>query len=269
MSVLLELLQDRKLPIIAMVQVASLPGSSVYSGQSVSEIIDDALNEASILADGGVDALMVQNLGDFPLSHNVTPAQVAAMTRVAAEIRRSLRVPVGINFLENDVEAMLAVCRAADLDFIRVKVFVGAMVTPSGVLEGAAHEVMRLRKTLRLENVGVLADVHDRTGVPLGGRKLGPDIHDAVELGRADSLVLTGSSFQESLDFLKLAKKMYPKVPRLLGGGSTVHNLKETFELADGIIVSSSLKDTKTAFGRFDPGRVRQYMNAVRELRGH
>lgn len=269
MSVLLRLLRDRKLPIIGMVQVDPLPGSSMYSGQKMSEITDSALSEAKILANGGVDAIMVQNLGDFPVSHNTTAAQVAAMTRVAAEIRRAFDIPLGLNLLENDVEAMLAVCGAADLDFIRVKVFVGAMVTPSGVMEGVAHEVMRLKKTLGLEHVGVLADVHDRTGIPLGGRELGPDIHDAVELGRADGLILTGGSFQESLEFLGLAKKMYPKVPRVLGGSSTIHNLKETFELADGIIVSSSLKDTKNAFGRLDPNKVREYMNAVRELRGY
>jgi membrane complex biogenesis BtpA family protein len=267
MSKVIQLLLDRRFPVIAMVQLNSLPGSSAYSGQPMSEMIEDALSEATILAEGGVDAIMVQNLRDFPVGHRATAAQVASMARIAAEIRRAVDLPLGLNFLENDVEAMLAVCQATDLDFIRVKVFIGAMVTPSGVVEGAAHEVMRLKNTLRLEDVGVLADVHDRTGIPLGGRELAPDLHDAVELGRPDGLVLTGGSFKESLEFLALAKQMYPEMPRVLGGSSTVQNLKETFEVADGVIVSTALKDSKNAFGRFNRTKVREYMDAVRDLR--
>ena len=41
--------------------------------------------------------------------------------------------PVGLNMLENDAEAMIAVASAAGADFVRIKIYVGAMVTPFGV----------------------------------------------------------------------------------------------------------------------------------------
>ena len=130
MSALLDMLRAGKKPVVGMVQLAALPGGSRYRGGGIDEVIVPALKEAEILASHGVDALMVQNLGDIPTDLQVTNVQVAWMTRVVSEVQRRTARPTGLNMLENDAEAMIAVASAANADFVRIKIYVGAMVTP-------------------------------------------------------------------------------------------------------------------------------------------
>ncbi len=249
---------------VGMVQLDPLPGSSRYRGGKLSDIVEAAVSEAKVLADSGFDAVMIQNLGDLPVAHKIVPSQVAWMSRVAFEVTRAVNIPVGVNFLENDAEAILSVASAAELDFVRLKVFIGVMVTPFGLVEGCAYEANKVRNLLRAEDIAMFADVHDRTGIHLGGRDIDPDIREAVDLGYADGLVLTGGNFEESMELLGRARRKYPELPLLLGGGANESNLATALSFADGVIVSSSLKDSNSAFGRVNLAKARSFMDVFR-----
>src|SRR5712691_7324952 len=145
MSELLSLLKSGKKPVVGMVQLGALPGGSRYKSARIEDILEPALAESRILAENGVDALMVQNLGDVPTAMQATKVQIAWMTRVTAEVRRTYGIPVGLNMLENDAEAMFAIASAAGADFVRIKIFVGAMLTPFGVEEAQAFAAIRAR----------------------------------------------------------------------------------------------------------------------------
>src|SRR5438552_13240457 len=115
-------------PLIGMVHLLPLPGSPRWNG-SMAEVIDAALADARALADGGIDALIVENWGDAPFPPGrVEAAPVAALGVVAREIRRAHPASVlGINVLRNDGRSALAVAAAAGADFIRVNVHAGAV----------------------------------------------------------------------------------------------------------------------------------------------
>lgn len=264
MSVLLELLRSGRKPVVGMVQLAALPGGSRYRGASMGDVLADAVAEAEILAGNGVDALMVQNLGDIPVDTRVSTVQVAWMTRVVAEIATRVRQPVGLNMLENDAEAMFAVASAAVADFVRIKIYAGAMVTPFGIETAQCHAAIKARTAWRADPVAILADVHDRTGMPLVANSFESDLDAAVRLGAADALVLTGRTFEETHRFIATARQVVGATPILVGGGVTDANVPEINKIADGTIVSSSLKGSQTAFGRFDPAKVQAFMTAAR-----
>jgi membrane complex biogenesis BtpA family protein len=267
MSELLSLINAGRKPIIGMVQLGPLPGSSRYRGGGIDTLLQAALDDAATLAAHGVDALMTQNLGDLPVGHGATSAQIAWMTRIAAEIRSRFGGPLGLNFLENDAEAMLAVASAAGADFIRIKVYVGAMMTPFGVESAQAFAAIRARNALDAANVAIFADVHDRTGNPIASGGLAEDLDYAIRLGGADGLVLTGKTYDQTLEFVRFARERVGEVPILVGGGVTERNFGEVARIADGAIVSSSLKDTSLASGKFEPARVEAFMTEVRRGR--
>jgi membrane complex biogenesis BtpA family protein len=266
MSKLLQRIQAGGKAAIGMVQLAPLPGSSTYQDSVLSDIIRAAVDETKDLANAGFDAVMIQNLGDLPVTHKVTPSQIAWMSRVAFEVVQAVNIPIGLNFLENDAEAILSVASAAGLDFVRLKVFVGVMVSPSGLTPGCAYEANKTRNLLRAHDVAMFADVHDRTGIHLGGRDIDPDIREAIDLGHADGLVLTGGNFDESMDYIKRARAKFPKIPILLGGSASESNLAVTLAAADGVIISSALKDTNSAFGKINPTKAKNFMQAFRKL---
>jgi hypothetical protein len=267
MSALLRLLKEGRKPVVGMVQLGALPGGSRYRGAPVDEVLAGALDEARILAENGIDALMVQNLGDIPVDTRVRTVQATWMTRVVGEIAQRLGKPVGLNMLENDAEAMFAVASAAGADFVRIKIYVGAMVTPFGVETAQAFAAIKARTEWQAENVAILADVHDRTGVPLAQNSFEGDLDAAVRLGAADGLVLTGKAYAETHAFIATARRIVGAVPILVGGGVTPENVAEVNAVADGTIVSSSLKNSNTAVGRFEPAKVKAFMAAVRVTR--
>lgn len=267
MSELVSFIRSGRKPVIGMVQLKPLPGSSRYKGGRMDETLGDALSEAQTLSNHGVDALMVQNLGDLPVNARATSAQVAWMTRIAAELRSQFSGPVGLNLLENDAEAMFAVASAARADFVRIKVYVGAMMTPFGMESGQAFTAIRARNACDAGDVAIFADVHDRTGAPVASGGFAEDVAHAIRLGGADGLVLTGKTYDETLTFIDVARKRVGAAPILVGGGVNATNFAEVARVADGVIVSSSLKDSDEAFGRLVPAKVQTFMEEVRRVR--
>jgi len=267
MSELVSVLRSGRKPIIGMVQLGALPGGSRYKGGPIDRTLDGALAEADTLSSHGVDALMVQNLGDLPVGARATSAQVAWMTRVVAKIRSRFSMPVGLNLLENDAEAMFAVASATRADFVRIKVYVGAMMTPFGIESGQAFTAIRARNACDAGDVAIFADVHDRTGAPIASAGFAEDVEHAIRLGGADGLVLTGKSYEETLALIDAARKGSGAAPILVGGGVNAKNFAAAARVADGVIVSSSLKDSNDAFGRLAAAKVQAFMEEVRRVR--
>jgi uncharacterized protein len=267
MSLLVSIIKAGRKPIVGMIQLGPLPGGSRYTGGGIDSILKDALDQAQTLAENGVEALMVQNLGDLPVASSAAAPQVAWMTRVTAEIRSHFARPVGLNLLENDANAMFAVASAAGADFVRVKVYVGAMMTPFGVESGQAFAAIRARNAYGATDVAIFADVHDRTGSPIASGGFAEDLDFAIRLGGADGLVLTGKNYTQTLEFVRIARKQLGDVPILVGGGVSAKNCAEIMSVADGAIVSSSLKDSADAFGKFVPEKVQAFMEEANRVR--
>ncbi|MGO6694456.1 BtpA/SgcQ family protein [Rhizobium johnstonii] len=265
MSELTDIIATGKKPVIGMVQLPALAGGSGYRGGGFASIMEAALSEASVLAENGVDSLMVQNLGDIPVDMHATTVQVAWMTAVTAELRRRFKLPVGLNLLENDAEAMFAIASASDADFVRIKIFVGAMMTPFGMETAQAHKAIKARNSWNAGKVAIFADVHDRTGTPVASGGFIEDVEFAVRLGGADGLVLTGKTYPQTLEMISQARTKYPSVPILVGGSVTAGNFAETMTHASGAIVSTAMKGSGSAVGRFVPEKVKEFMTAARE----
>ena len=267
MGTLLSTIRAGGKAVVGMVQLGPLATGARYRGEGFDRVLDSALSEAKILSDNGIDALMIQNLGDIPVALEATREQVAWMTRITSEVRVRFERPVGLNLLENDAGAMMAIASASGADFIRVKIYVGAMMTPFGIETGKAHEAIKARNALAADGVAIFADVHDRTGTPIASGGFIEDVEFAVRLGGADGLVLTGKSFPETLTLIRAARGKWPTVPILVGGGIDKNNFSEAIALADGTIVSSSLKASGSAVGPFAPAKVKGFMTNARRPR--
>src|SRR5574341_1542787 len=127
-------------PIIGVIHVGALPGAPANT-QTVAEITLQAVREAAIYRDGGVDGIIIENMHDVPyLRGSVGPEIVAAMAVIGQAVKAESRLPVGIQILAGaNIEAM-AVAHAADLDFIRAEGFVFAHVADEGLIQSSAAE---------------------------------------------------------------------------------------------------------------------------------
>ena len=99
--------------VIGMVQTRPLPGSYRNRGERISFITEQALEETRILAECGVQSVILQNMGDMPIRQQSAPEAIAYLSVVAQAIRRSfpaLCLGVLVNW---DGVAALAVADAA------------------------------------------------------------------------------------------------------------------------------------------------------------
>ena len=85
---------------------------------------------------------MLYNSDSFAVVQFDVPA--AGETSVAGEIRRRFSVPLGINVLRNDAGAAMAVAAASGANFIRVNILIGARVADQGIIQGQAHQLLRI-----------------------------------------------------------------------------------------------------------------------------
>lgn len=239
-------------PLIGVIHLLPLPGSPGHRPMSGVEPLHDirahARAEAITLVDGGIDGIIVENFGDSPFfPDEVEPITVAAMALAVHEVMTVARpagVPVGVNVLRNDARAALSIAGVTGADFIRVNVLTGAMVTDQGLVQGRAHEVLRLRHRLGLDAVAVFADVLVKHATPLGEVDPVASARDTYLRGGADALIFSGSGTGEPTDLARLSRvrEKLPQAPFLIGSGMTLERLAETAQAATGAIVGTALK---------------------------
>lgn len=251
--------------LIGMVHLLPLPGSPRWGG-AMEEVIRRALDDARALQGGGLDALIVENHGDAPFTPGrVEAATIAAMTAVITEIRRAVRLPVGVNVLKNDAQSALSIAAGTGGRFIRVNIHVGAVVTDQGIVQSEAYATLRLRRLLG-GDVRILADVQAKHGVPLAAVPLEQEARDCVVRGLADALIVSGRATGEAtpLEDVKRVRSAVPDVPLLVGSGVTPESVAELLSVADGAIVGTFLKRDGRLENPVDPDRVRRLVEALR-----
>jgi len=250
--------------LIGVLHLLPLPGAPGFGG-SMEEVCERALRDAEACFEGGLDAVVVENFGDAPFTKGRVPAEtVAAMARVAGELRRAGRGPLGFNVLRNDAASALGLSAAFDGKFVRVNVLTGAMVTDQGLIEGEAFEVARLRESL-CPGVEIWADVLVKHATPLGDLDLVQSARDTLGRGGADALILSGSGTGEAtpLADLESVREACPEGRILVGSGASPSTVGDLLEFADGVIVGTALKRDGQVRNPVEQGRVEALVEAA------
>lgn len=254
-------------PVIGMIHLRPLPGSAGYEGGGTGPILEQAVADGRLLDEARLDAILIQNTGDIPAAGNGGPETIAHMTAIGTLLRNELQTPLGINILSNGAESALAVAQAIEAVFIRIKVYVGAVVGTNGIVQGAAQRTLDFRYKIGAQNIDIAADIYDRTSQPLVDMPIEEAAHYADFHGRADALVITGVSVEDSLDRIKRVKTTVRDIPIYAGGGTTKDNIKQFLSVCDGVIVGNAVKTGPEFQGQVDRTRLMEYMEAVNRIR--
>ncbi|BAZ05358.1 photosystem I biogenesis protein BtpA [Calothrix sp. NIES-3974] len=257
-----------KTPIIGVVHLLPLPTSPRWGG-SLKAVISRAEQEAAALASGGVDGIMVENFFDAPFAKTeVDPAVVSAMTVIVQRIQNLVPLPIGLNVLRNDAKSAIAIASCVDAQFIRVNVLTGVMATDQGLIEGDAYQLLRYRRELGCD-VKILADVLVKHAHPLSSPNLTVAVKDTIERGLADTVILSGwaTGCPPNPEDLELASAAANGTPVFIGSGANWENIATLMQVADGVIVSSSLKRHGRIDQPIDPNRVSQFVEAARQAK--
>ena len=252
--------------ITGVVHLPALPGA-VLGGNAatLTGIIDRAKRDASALANGGVNAIIVENFGDVPFVRDrVTAHTVAAMTLAVDAAMRESGLPIGVNVLRNDGLSAVSIAAATGASFVRINVYVGAAVTDQGLIQGNAVEVQLLIQRLGAE-IDVWADTDVKHAAQLAARPIAELASEAIERGLANAVIVTGGGTGQEITFddLRSVRAALPNASILAGSGVTDSTVARILTLADGAIVGTFFKHEGIVASHVDIERVRQLVAAA------
>lgn len=242
-----------------------LPDFGKLRDKGMAWLEDYVATNARVFAQAGIPYVKLQDQ-----SREAGPMQPISLAMTAA-LGRFLKAEIpqiglGLIVEAHDPVASLSIAHATGADFVRLKVFVGQAMTAQGPKTGMGAQALAFRSGLGRDDIAILADVHDRTAVPMSSETPEFAAEWAQKTG-ADGLILTGADWADSLARIRKARDTGIKRPILLGGSVTIDNVGEALSHADGVIVSTALmrKDAKpTDVLRWDLDRSRRFMDAAR-----
>lgn len=277
MNQLFKAWQNRPAVVIGMLHMPPLPGSPRYDGD-LDGAISRVLSDAQALVEGGVHALMLENLGDAPYFPGRVPVEtVSHLTAVAMQLRNRFSqvgtpagIPLGINVLRNDGLSALAVAHAVGAQFIRVNVLCGSRATDQGVIHGIAHELMRRRRELNaVDRIKVFADVRVKHSSAIGeDRPIAEEVEDLVHRGLADAVIVTGgaSGHTADVDEGRQVRAASAPAPVFVGSGVNSETVANWKGVADGFIVGTGVQHGGVTGNPVDAQRVRELISAIEAL---
>jgi membrane complex biogenesis BtpA family protein len=223
-----------------MIHLPALPGAP-KNNKSTEELVSFAVSEAQKLERAGLEAAIIENVGDFPFFRNHVPAvTTAAMANIVFEVKKQTHMMLGVNMLRNACEEALSVAHISGAQFIRCNVMIGAYVTDQGIIQGCANRIARLRRELE-SDVLLFGDVHVKHAYPLFNVPIEDAAKDLAERGSADAVIVSGarSPVPPSFETVEAVKEA-TKVPVLIGSGIGLTNIKQFYEKSDGIIIGET-----------------------------
>lgn len=263
--------------LIGVIHLPPLPGSPRFAGR-VDTLVDGVIRDAEALSAAAFDGVIIENFGDAPFFPDaVPPVTVAAMTRCAIAVRNAApELRLGVNVLRNDVVAALSISAAlGGAAMVRANVHVAARVTDQGIIEGRAHETLRLRRELGLTKTELWCDVDVKHSAALEGRPRSVFEMTRETLGRglADAVLVTGEGTGSSVDDQVVAAALHAAdgAPVYAASGVSPEALEVLMRPRDGhrltgVIVGSWLRKDGKAGGPIDPDRALRFAAAYRRV---
>jgi len=254
-------------PVIAMVHFPGLPGRPRHDrGGGPAHLLDVVGRDLEVLQDAGVDALLFCNEADIPYQLAVGPEIPAAMAAVIGELRPSVRVPFGVNILW-DARASLALARATGACFIR-EVLTGVYESDLGMIAPSLGDLAAYREAIGAAGVGMFANITPEFSSSIGSRTVAERASSASFLG-VDAILISGpeAGVPFAMADLRAAKTAAPRTPVLANTGVQAERLGEILDVADGVIVGTSLKADAVTWNPVDPARAHRFMETARKIR--
>jgi len=229
----------KRKPLIGMIHLAGANGEKVKR----------ALHELEIFESEGLDGAIVEN-------YHGGRQDVIQVLRLA-----KTKLVMGINILPNEFDLAFAYVGEYGARFIQLDYVAGCYdKAPRGI---DFREYVMARR--RHPGVFVLGGVHPKYYEPFSD--LREDLCEAKT--RAEAVVVTGEGTgkETPLEKIKEFRRHLGSHPLIVGAGLTPQNAYAQLRIADGAIVGSSLKEDNDTQKPVDRHKVRDLVQAVKELR--
>lgn len=254
--------------LIGMVHLGALPGSPAHDAHAGLEpIVTAARRDVEALEAAGFDAVLFANEGDRPYRTNADLADAAALTHVVS-LARPARIPFGVEYLFDPMCSM-AVAAATGASFIRGTV-TGVWESDAGLIIGNAAEVLRLRRALDAEHVGVFASPVAELSSSTGRREPFDLFRSAHVSTGLDVFMVSGPGPGIAVErelIRQIRSAVGPDVRLLLNTGAKAATIGQLLPYLDGCLVGSDVKFDGNLHNPVSVERASAFVRAARSTK--
>ena len=249
----------RKL-LIGMIHCLPLPGTYGATA-TIDEVIARAVSDAKALERVGFDAVMIEN-EDLCLEPHMTKVQFSAISMVAQAVRSAVKLPLGLCCSGLNYEEALSIAKVVGGDFIRTPIFVDTVMNYNGIMTPCSGKIIRYRREISAEHVKIFADVQVKHYYMVNPEV---DIATSAKWAQhqgADAVIVTGcSTGTETASSEKVKNSI--SIPVAVGSGVTEKNIAEKMQIADILIVGTTLRRNGSMAEPIDEAQARALLRAA------
>jgi len=232
--------------IIGMLHLQEFPKTKNF--KIIEEIKKRALDDLLSLQSGGVDAVIIENEFECPISpygEFLTEKQKEIMFDIVDFLKPYIKVHLGFCVLLNDYKTALLLAKKFKGSFIRLDTFVDNIERISDGIKifPDAAAIIKFKKDIGAEKVEIWADIHVKHAKLLDKKTIEQSAKEAVLCG-ADKLIITGTwtGKPPKIKDISKIKKTCPNTPVMIGSGINGKNICKYRNLVDEYIIGSAFK---------------------------
>lgn len=264
-----------KKPVIGMLHLDYLEEGNF---KGVDHVIKKAIRDINTLQNGGIDGILIENWKEFSVGEFVSAETAKNFTRVVQALAKHIKVPFGINVLNNDYKVAFSVAKLTGASFVELDVFVdrvkssfvnntNAMANPF-VINPKPKEIWAYAKGIGAEKIPLFVFVQPKHYIMLKKRKtIEESTRQAIREGASAILVTKATGFAPTLDLIRKAKSVAGKTPIGIGSGFSTENARKYLNVADFAVVGTSIKIGQETDNPVDIDKVKSLMFTVRKIR--
>ena len=264
-----------KKPVIGMLHLGYLEGENF---KGIEFVIEKALTDIKALQEGDIDGILIENWKEFSVGEFVSGQTAKNFKEVVQKLSKVIKIPFGINVLNNDYKVAFSTAKLAGAYFIDMDVFVdkvksnfvnntNAMERPF-VIDPQPDEIWAYAKSIGAENIPLFVFVQPKHYIMLEPDKtIEESTKQAIKNGAAAVLVTKATGFAPTVDLIKRVKQVAGDIPVGIGSGFSVENAKEFLPVIDFAVVGTALKIGGETDNPVDTSKVSALMSVVKNAR--
>lgn len=263
-----------KKSVVAMLHLDYLEGENF---KGVDSVIQKALTDIKALQEGGIDGILIENWKEGSIGEFVSEETAKNFELVMAKIVPSIKIPFGLNVLNNDYKLAYSLAKKFGGSFVELDVFVDDVETD---FENNAEAVknpfqihpdpkaiMAYAKSIGADDIPLFAFVQPKHYKMLDKEKIiQTSVKEAIENGASAVLVTKHTGFAPTVDLIKEAKSAAGDTPVGIGSGFSAENAKDFLKYVDFAVVGTSIKVDNVTDNPVDKNKVIGLMAIVRTL---
>ena len=257
----------KKKVVIGMLHLGIMPGTPFYEEGTYEATFDQALKDARALYEGGADGCLVQTVDRiYSSGDDADYARVVGVANIVRAIAQETdpSFQIGVQLMINALKPSLAIAKVCGGSFLRAYAYVGATLSPSGMVDSNTNDFLQYRKLLQAQSIKIVAEVDGVHFHWFGGKPTVEVAQNARYYG-ADAVEVANQDEETVLKMVHDIKHKMPDLPVIIGGYTNHENAARILAKADGAFVGSCLEEGGR-FGHVSKDKVRAYVDIVEGL---